>query len=476
MTTTIGLEIHVQLATQTKMFCSCSTAFGDEPNTHVCPVCLGLPGALPTLNGQAVHLAAQLATALGCTIHEVSEFSRKNYFYPDLPKAYQITQFDRPIATGGAVPIITDGVTRTIRLTRAHIEEDAGKSMHAADITQGGETLVDFNRCGMPLIEIVSEPDMHSGNEAYEFLRNLRRLVRWLGVSSGDMEKGAMRCDVNVSVSSDDTKRGVKVEIKNLNSFRSVKRAIDYEEQRQVQCLTDGERILQETRHFDEVQGITTAMRSKEASNDYRYFPEPDLPLLMLDPGELTEIREHMPELPWEMQTRFEHELGLSSYDAALLTEEHSTAEFFQQTIARYDNPKKAASYIGTEVTKVLNERGKALAETKLTPESLAELLHLIEKGVISNTASKDVLPLLADTDTTVTEAIRKLGLEQVSDSSAIEDLARQVITENAAQAEQFKNGKEAVLGYLVGQLMKKSKGKANPKLAGDTLRALLKG
>jgi aspartyl-tRNA(Asn)/glutamyl-tRNA(Gln) amidotransferase subunit B len=475
MTTTIGLEIHVQLATQTKMFCGCSTAFGDEPNTHVCPVCLGLPGALPTLNAQAVHLAVRIATALGCTIHEVSEFSRKNYFYPDLPKSYQITQFDRPIATGGSLPIITERGARSIRLTRAHIEEDAGKSMHAADITLGGETLVDFNRCGMPLVEIVTEPDMQSGDEAYEFLRNLRRLVRWLGVSSGDMEKGAMRCDVNVSVSPDPEKLGTKVEIKNLNSFHSVKRAIDYEEQRQAQCLTDGTPIIMETRHFDEVQGTTTSMRSKEASNDYRYFPEPDLPLLQLDSTELESVRAQMPELPWEMQSRFERDLGLSPYDAALLTEERSTAEFFQQTIALYDNPKKVASYMGTEVAKLLNERGMTFAQTKLTPQSLAGLLTMVEKGAISNTASKDVLPMLVDSGVTPSEAVKSLGLEQVSDTSAIEGLAREVMAENATQVEQFRNGKEAVLGFLVGQLMKKSKGKANPKLAGEVLRTLLK-
>lgn len=475
MTTTIGLEIHVQLATRTKMFCGCSTTFGDEPNTHVCPVCLGLPGALPVLNAEAVHLAMQLATALGCEIHEVSEFSRKNYFYPDLPKSYQITQFDRPIATGGSLPIATGDGTRHIRLTRAHIEEDAGKSMHAADITLGGETLVDFNRCGMPLIEIVTEPDLQSGDEAYEFLRNLRRLVRWLGVSSGDMEKGAMRCDVNISVSPNPAQRGTKVEIKNLNSFRSVKRAIDYEEQRQAQCLADGTPIAMETRHFDEVQGTTTAMRSKEASNDYRYFPEPDLPLLRLDPEEMALVQKDLPELPWDMQQRFERDLGLTPYDAALLTEERSTAQFFQQTTALYSNPKKVASYIGTEVARCLNERGKTLSETMLTAEALAGLLLMVENNTISNTASKDVLPLLVDTGATPAEAVKKLGLEQVSDTSAIEGFAREVLTENAVQAEQFRSGKEAVLGFLVGQLMKKSKGKANPKLAGDVLRKLLK-
>ncbi len=474
MIATIGLEIHVQLATRTKMFCSCSTAFGDEPNTHVCPVCLGLPGALPTLNAEAVRLATRLAMALGCTVHEVSEFSRKNYFYPDLPKSYQITQFDRPIATGGSLPIVTDRGARSIRLTRAHIEEDAGKSLHAADITKGGETLVDFNRCGVPLIEIVTEPDMQSGDEAYEFLHNLRRLVRWLGVSSGDMEKGAMRCDVNVSISPDPDHRGTKVEIKNLNSFRSVKRAIDYEEQRQADCLAKGIPIVSETRHFDEAQGTTASMRSKEASNDYRYFPEPDLPLLHLDEEMLKKEREAMPELPWRIQERFEKELGLPAYDAAFLTEERTTADFFQQTIAAYDNPKKVAGYMATEVAKVLNERGTTLPETHLTPAALADLLRLVEKGTISNTASKDVLPLLVDTGTTAQEAVRKLGLEQVSDSSALEELARQVIAENPAQVQQFRGGKQAVLGFLVGQLMKKSKGKANPKLAGDTLRSLL--
>ncbi|MCX6062872.1 MAG: Asp-tRNA(Asn)/Glu-tRNA(Gln) amidotransferase subunit GatB [Caldiserica bacterium] len=475
MTTTIGLEIHVQLATRTKMFCGCSTAYGDEPNTHVCPVCLGLPGALPTLNAEAVHLATRLAVALGCEVHEVSEFSRKNYFYPDLPKSYQITQFDQPIATGGCVPIATDRGARSVRLTRAHIEEDAGKSMHAADITLGGETLVDFNRCGMPLIEIVTEPDMQSGEEAYEFLRNLRRLVRWLGVSSGDMEKGAMRCDVNISVSPDPARRGTKVEIKNLNSFRSVKRAIDHEEQRQARCLADGAPIMMETRHFDEVQGTTTAMRSKEASNDYRYFPEPDLPLLQLDAAELASVRTHMPELPWEMQSRFERDLGLSPYDAALLTEERSTAEFFERTIAIHNNPRKVASYMGTEVARLLNERGKTLAETRLTPEALAGLLAMVENNTISNTASKDVLPLLADAGATPAEAVEKLGLEQVSDASAIEGFAREVIAENGTQVEQFRGGKEAVLGFLVGQLMKKSRGKANPKLAGEVLGRLLK-
>jgi len=475
VTTTIGLEIHVQLATRTKMFCGCSTAFGDEPNTHVCPVCLGLPGALPTLNAEAVHLAITLAMALGCEVHEVSEFSRKNYFYPDLPKSYQITQFDCPIATGGTVPIVTVRGARNIRLTRAHIEEDAGKSIHAADITLGGETLVDFNRCGLPLIEIVTEPDMQSGDEAYEFLRNLRRLVRWLGVSSGDMEKGAMRCDVNISVSPDPALRGTKVEIKNLNSFRSVKRAIDYEEQRQAQYLTDCTPIMMETRHFDEVQGTTTAMRSKEASNDYRYFPEPDLPLLQLDPAELESLRAQMPEVPWETQSRFERDLGLSPYDAALLTEERSTAEFFQQTVALYDNPKKLASYMGTEVTRLLNERGKTLAETQLTPTALAGLLAMVENNAISNTASKDVLPLLVDTGVTPVEAVKNLGLEQVSDTSAIEGFAHEVMVENPTQVEQFRSGKEAVLGFLVGQLMKKSKGKANPKLAGEVLRTLLK-
>ncbi|MGB9666230.1 MAG: Asp-tRNA(Asn)/Glu-tRNA(Gln) amidotransferase subunit GatB [Candidatus Cryosericum sp.] len=474
MTTTIGLEIHVQLATRTKMFCGCSTAFGDEPNTHICPVCLGLPGALPVLNAEAVQLATRLATALGCEVHPVSEFSRKNYFYPDLPKSYQITQFDRPIATGGSLPITTAAGERRVRLTRAHIEEDAGKSMHAADITRGGETLVDFNRCGVPLIEIVTEPDLQSGDEAYEFLRGLRRLVRWLGVSSGDMEKGAMRCDVNISVSPDPARRGTKVEIKNLNSFRSVKRAIDYEEQRQAQCLVDGTPIVMETRHFDEVLGTTTAMRSKEASNDYRYFPEPDLPLLSLDPAQLKSVREHQPELPWEMQARFERDLGLASYDAALLTEERSTAEFFLQVLTVYNNPRKAASYIGTEVARLLNERGMALAQTRLTPEGLAGLLAMVESGVISNTASKEVLPLLLDEGLTPAEAVQKLGLEQVSDTSAIEEFARQVIAENAVQVQQFKSGKEAVLGFLVGQLMKKSKGKANPKLAGELLRKLL--
>ena len=474
MTATIGLEIHVQLATQTKMFCGCSTAFGDEPNTHVCPVCLGLPGALPTLNAQAVVLATRLALALGCTVHEISEFSRKNYFYPDLPKSYQITQFDRPLATGGSLPVVTSAGRRDIRLTRAHIEEDAGKSMHAADITLGGETLVDFNRCGMPLIEIVTEPDMSSGDEAYEFLRGLRRLVRWLGVSSGDMEKGALRCDVNISVSDDPARRGTKVEIKNLNSFRSVKRAIDYEAQRQADCCARGIAIDTETRHFDEVQGTTSPMRSKEASNDYRYFPEPDLPLLRLDPEAVESQRREMPELPWQMQERLERDLGLSSYDAALLTEERETAAFFEATLALYDNPKKVASYMGTEVARLLNERGASLGETRLTPAGLAGLLAMVENNTISNTASKEVLPLLLETGKAPEEAVRSLGLEQVSDTSALEALAREVIIENPAQVGQFKAGKEAVLGFLVGQLMKKSKGKANPQLAGEVLRKLL--
>jgi aspartyl-tRNA(Asn)/glutamyl-tRNA(Gln) amidotransferase subunit B len=475
MTTTIGLEIHVQLATRTKMFCSCRLTFGDEPNSHVCPVCLALPGALPTLNAEAVRLAVRLALALGAEVHPVSEFSRKNYFYPDLPKAYQITQFDRPLASGGAIPVVTASGPRVVRLTRAHIEEDAGKSMHAADITAGGETLIDFNRCGAPLIEIVSEPDMSSGDEAYEFLRNLRRLVRWLGVSSGDMEKGALRCDVNVSVSPDPARRGTKVEVKNLNSLRSVKRAIDFEVDRQTACLEHGESIASETRHFDELLGTTTAMRSKEESNDYRYFPEPDLPLLRLEPQHLREVMNGMPELPWAMQARFQQEFGLTAYDAALLTEERTTAEFFQQTAALYGNARKAAAYIGSEVLRLLNERAVTIGETKLTPDALATLLQLVENGTISNTASKDVLPLLVDRGMSPADAVRELGLEQVSDSSALEDMAREVIAEYPVQVGQFLAGKDAVLAFLVGQLMKKSLGKANPKLAGDILRTLLK-
>jgi len=468
----IGLEIHAQLQTRTKIFCGCSTAFGAAPNSQVCPVCLGLPGALPVLNRLAVDYAIKAALALGCAVQSESIFARKNYFYPDLPKGYQISQYERPLALGGGLEIVVHGVTKWVGLTRIHMEEDAGKSLHEGFADSDRRTHVDYNRSGVPLIEIVSEPDMRSAAEAAEFFSRLRDILVWLGVNDGNMEEGSLRCDANVSVRPlGEKKFGTKAEVKNVNSFRYVGKAIDYEIARQIDLIEGGGRVVQETRLWDSAAGRTNSMRSKEEAHDYRYFPEPDLPPLVVDEARIARVRSTMPELPAARRRRFVEQYAIPEYDAGVLTESAGLADYFEAVAAAAGNPKGASNWVMGELLRVMNERGHDPRTQPLQAERLAGLIKLVDNGTISSSIGKDVFAKMYESARSADEIVADEGLAQIGDESALLEIIRGMIAANPDAVAQYRAGKMQAFGFLVGQVMKASKGKANPKLANELLK-----
>jgi len=471
----IGLEVHVQLQTRSKMFCSCSAAYaGAEPNTHVCPVCLALPGVLPVMNQQAVEYAFMTGLALECEIPEAAKFDRKNYPYPDLVKGYQISQYDLPFNINGALTVDVDGETRRIGIHRAHLEEDTAKLIHKRE-NGSSHSLVDVNRSGVPLLEIVSEPDIRSPAEARAYLQKLRLIVQTLGVSTGNMEEGAMRCDVNVSLRPTGTERfGTKVEVKNLNSARSVQRALEFEIIRQAEVLDRGERVSQETRGWDDDRGVTVSQRSKEEAHDYRYFPEPDLPPIFVSREWVEAIRARLPELPDARRERYIRDFGLSRYDAIQLTASLGTSTFFERTIAIYPKPKAVANWIQGELFRVARELGSEVEETQVTPEYLAEILSFVDEGAINQAMAKQVLDEVATTGRAPEAIIDARGLRQISDTAELERAVADAIAANPQAVADFKAGKTNAMGFLAGQVMKATRGKANPRIVNQLLTAQL--
>jgi aspartyl-tRNA(Asn)/glutamyl-tRNA(Gln) amidotransferase subunit B len=468
----IGLEIHAQLLTRTKIFCGCPTTFGAEPNTNVCPVCLGLPGALPVLNRAAVNYAVKAALALGSAIQERSVFARKNYFYPDLPKGYQISQYEWPLACGGGLDIIVDGRSRHVRLTRIHMEEDAGKSLHEGFADSDRRTYLDFNRAGVPLIEIVSEPDLRSSAEAATFFENLRQILVWLGVNDGNMEEGSLRCDANVSIRrGGDSALGTKAEVKNVNSFRYLQKALEYEIERQIDVVEHGGRVVQETRLFDSAQGRTYSMRSKEEAHDYRYFPEPDLPPLIIDAPRRHAIAHTLPELPEARRARLVSQYGLPEYDADLLTQTRGLADYFEATAGASANAKASSNWIMGELLRTLKERNLSIEEVTIAPSALAGLIRIIDAGTISSTVAKDVFAKMLDSGRSAESIVQSEGLAQIGDVEALAGIVREAVAANPDAVSQVLKGRNNAFGFLVGYVMKASKGKANPKVVNDLLK-----
>ena len=471
----IGLEIHAQLLTASKIFCGCSTEFGAEPNARVCPVCLGLPGALPILNRAAVDDGIRAALALGCTVHETSIFARKNYFYPDLPKGYQISQYEQPLATGGAVEYTSGGVHRRVGITRVHLEEDAGKSLHEGFPDSSRRTYLDFNRSGVPLLEIVTEPDLTSAADAAEFFGRLRSILVWLEVNDGNMEEGSLRCDANVSVRpAGATSFGTKAEIKNLNSFRFLQKALEYEIARQTALLSEGTRIVQETRLWDAGAAATVSMRSKEEAHDYRYFPEPDLPPVTVTAARIDAIRRSMPELPDARRSRFVAQYALPEYDAGQLTQSRALADYFEAAVGAGAPAKAASNWIMGELARKLKETGIEVTRSPITPESLAGLTALIENGTISGSLAKDVLERMFASGRSADDVVRTEGLEQLNDESQIVQLINTVLARHVDAVAQYRSGRTAAFGFLVGQVMKAAGGRANPKRVNELLRNAL--
>lgn len=482
----IGLEIHAQLNTESKIFCGCSTRFGDEPNSNTCPVCLGLPGALPVLNRRVVELAARAALALNLNISPVSIFSRKNYFYPDLPKGYQISQYDRPFSERGQVEIptaernqsghATEWRTKRFCITRLHIEEDAGKSLHEG-MPDAGKSYVDLNRSGIPLAEIVSEPDFRSSWEAYDYMQYLRRTLLYIGVCDGNMEEGSLRCDANVSVRLRGAdKFGTKVELKNLNSFRFLQKAIEFEIDRQIGAIEAGEPIVQETRLWNERESKTYTMRSKEEAHDYRYFPEPDLPPLVIDETLIERLRGELPELPEARRLRFVTEYGLSFDDAAQLTDSRGMADYFETAARACGNAKATANWILNELLREMKAAASDISVLPVSAQSLADMIKMIDGGGISGKMAKDVLVRMYQTGKTPEEIVREIGGSQLSDEAAIRAFADQAIAANRKQLEQYRSGKTTLFGFFVGQVMKLSGGRANPQVVNEVLKKALEG
>ncbi len=469
----IGLEFHTQLSTQSKIFCACSTKFGAEPNTQVCPVCMGLPGVLPVLNKKVVEDAIMTGLAFGCEIARECKFARKNYFYPDLPKNYQISQFEDPIAAGGSLNISVDGGDKRIGITRVHMEEDAGKLIHS----EGAATsYVDFNRTGVPLLEVVTEPDIRTPEEAYATALALKGILEYLEVSDCNMEEGSLRCDANISIRpKGQTELGVKAEVKNLNSFKAVQKALQYEADRQMKILSEGGVIEQETRLWDEDKGVTRSMRSKEQSHDYRYFPDPDLIPLIVDDPWIEQMRSLLPEFPAQRKKRFEERYGLSEYDAGVLTASKHTAEFFEKAAGLHADAKAVANWVMGELRRYLNEQDIEITDCKITPESLAEMLGLIADGAISGKIAKEVFAEMFKTGESPKAVVEAKGLTQITDESALAEFVGKVIADNPDPVADFLGGNERAFGFLMGQVMKASKGKANPKVAQKLLREQLK-
>ena len=471
----IGLEVHAQLLTKTKIFCSCSTQFGDSPNSNTCPVCLGLPGTLPILNKRAVEMGMRAALALNCQVHEHSRFDRKNYFYPDLPKGYQISQYALPIATGGWVEIVQDGRTKRIGITRLHLEEDAGKSLHDGFSQSAEKTYVDFNRCGTPLSEIVSEPDMRTPDEAYAYLTALRQILLYTGVSDCNMEEGSLRCDANVSIRLRGVKEfGTKVEVKNLNSFRYLAKALEFEIARHFVLVESGGRVLQETRLWNQAAGRTETMRSKEKAHDYRYFPEPDLLPVHVSAAWQSEVRMALPELPAAKRERFVSVFGITPYDAEVLADSQSLANYFEAVVQAGAPGKAAANWIQTELLRRLNDSGKEIASSPVSPAALSELVSLVESGKITAAVGKKIFAIMFESARPAAEIVAAEGLgAQVSDA-AIEAAAREVIAKNPENLAKFKAGNEGVFKFFIGQVMRSTKGQANPQSVNDIVRKLL--
>jgi len=465
--TIIGLEVHVQVDTRSKLFCGCKTDFGAPPNSQVCPVCMGYPGVLPVLNRKAVEFLVKTGLALGAKISSFSKFDRKNYFYPDLPKNYQVSQFDMPLSTGGGIPIEVDGKKKTIGLTRIHLEEDAGKLFHVE-----GASLVDLNRTGVPLMEMVSEPDIRNPEEAFEYLRVLKQILQYLEVSNCNMEEGSLRCDANVSIRPEgENKFGTKVEIKNLNSFSNVRKALAYEVKRQTQMCQSGERIIQETRQWDANEEKTVSMRSKESAHDYRYFPEPDLVPMVLEAALIEKIRQEIPELPALRKERFMRDYKLPAYDADVLTASRGLADYFERSVKLFADPKSVSNWIMSELLAHLNEAKVDIAKSPVTPENLAGMLELIKSGTISGKIAKDLFQRMFQTGQPPELIVKEQGLTQISDESGIIGVVQEVLKESPSVVADFKGGKMAALGFLVGAVMKKTKGKANPQVVNKLLK-----
>ncbi|MCI8594581.1 MAG: Asp-tRNA(Asn)/Glu-tRNA(Gln) amidotransferase subunit GatB [Oscillospiraceae bacterium] len=472
--TVIGLETHVELATKTKIFCSCTTAFGGAPNTHCCPVCTGMPGTLPVVNEKVVEFAAKAGLALNCTVNRSCKFDRKNYFYPDLPKAYQVSQLYLPIAVNGTVPIKTEsGVEKDIRIHELHMEEDAGKLVHDPWIDQ---TKADYNRCGVPLIEIVTEPDFRTAEEVVAYLEKLKSTLEYLGVSDCKMQEGSLRCDVNLSVRPAGSEEfGTRTEMKNLNSFKAIARAIEYEAKRQVELIEEGKRVVQETRRWDENKDATFSMRSKENAQDYRYFPEPDIPPLELSEEYLEKLRAEQPEMAAEKMARYQAEYGLPVYDTEMISTSKAMADFFEEAVAQGAPAKEVANWIMGQVMRQLSAKGLEAKEMPLTPKTLCRLIALVGEGKLNRNTAVKVFDAVFDSDGDVDAYVKEHGLEQVSDAGLVTEAVEKVLAANPQSVADFKGGKEKAFGFLVGQTMKELKGKADPKVVNETLRAKLK-
>ncbi len=469
--TVIGLEVHVQMKTQTKIFCSCSTEFGQPANENTCPICLGMPGVLPVLNKKAVEYAMQACLATHCKINPNNTFDRKNYFYPDLPKGYQITQLNLPIGEHGHINIDVAGVQKRIGITRIHMEEDAGKLVHGEN-EDHDKSYVDLNRTGTPLVEIVSEPEMRSPEEVREYLGQLKAILEYTGVSDCNMEEGSFRCDANISLRPFGQKEfGTRAELKNLNSFRFIQKAIEYEVERQTQVLDQGDKVIQETRLYDSDKGVTRSMRSKEEAHDYRYFPEPDLVRLAMDAEWIERIQKTIPELPEEKRKRFVTEHDIPDYDAGVLTASQSMANYYEQCVALHPHPKTISNWIMGELSRELKNDDREIEDCPVTPGALIDLLKLIDKGTISGKMAKTVFEEMFQTGKPAQEIVKQKGMAQISDSSAIEKMIDDVLTANPKQLESYRNGKETLIGYFVGQVMKASKGQANPAVVNQLLK-----